>query len=476
MVFLPILLFHLVVDSTLTLSAASPCISDDFTSDACKTIEEEPKDEGAISYLQRRATTIGHKSKVISQFQHQATTNVKSEEAKGVSKKTALQVLTSIRTTEVAIYLGTLSLSGLVIACIYWPLGPAITFKILAYLSMGCFIALSVKLVFTDSFAFHFPRLLTTFHLFVSAALGFSILLHRSYFQGKPIQYPTLSEFTYKLLPLCLGFSYSLGCANAALVYCSVAFTAIIGASTPFFSILLIVLLGMPFEWYLLLPVSGIVFGCMATVMGTLEFSMYGFILILLANIGRAAKAVLQQWVMTGEVKEKYDPVTLLAWQCLICTPMMLAWSIFSEGTPAFAALFRQDQPFLFFGIVSVSCAIAAGQNALHIFVIKDLGAIGIQTTAQLRQGLTVLGGVLLFGEAFTPLNLAGGVIVLLSAFWYTRADARLKREAKERQESSQSLTCNDAQTVREVKNVLQDSISQLKLKNDNEERVPSKA
>jgi len=254
-------------------------------------------------------------------------------------------------------------------------------------------------------------------------------LFYRKHGQGREIAIPTVSEFVCKLLPLCLGFTYSLGCGNMALLYCSVGFAAILGASTPFFSIALMTILGMPFNWLLLFPVSGIVFGCMATVMGTVEFSKHGLALVLLSNAGRAIKAVMQQKIMTGEVKEKYDPVTLLAWQCLICSPLMLSWSALSEGAPAFTSLMQQTQPGVFFAVVALSCAIAAALNAVHIFVIRDLGAIGLQATAQLKQGLVTLGGVLLLGDRFSLLSVVGGSLVLMSAFWYSRMEAKAKSD-----------------------------------------------
>mmetsp|Transcript_55778 Transcript_55778/g.104860 ORF Transcript_55778/g.104860 Transcript_55778/m.104860 type:complete len:470 (-) Transcript_55778:192-1601(-) len=326
-------------------------------------------------------------------------------------------------------YLGSLGLCSSAIAFIYWPHGLAVILKILAFLLLGSTVTISVKLVYEDEFRFNFPKLLTTFHLIVSSIVGFLILFYRKYEQSKAIEIPTVSEFVWKLLPLCLGFTYSLGCGNMALLYCSVGFAAILGASTPFFSIALMTILGMPFNWLLLFPVSGIVFGCMATVMGTVECSMYGLVLVLLSNAGRAVKAVVQQQLMTGEVQEKYDPVTLLAWQSLICTPLMLIWTVWSEGTPAFTALMEQTRPGAFITVVALSCANGAALNALHIFVIKDLGAVGIQASSQLKQGLITLGGVLLLGETFTFISVIGGSVVLISAFWYTRMETMSKTE-----------------------------------------------
>lgn len=355
-----------------------------------------------------------------------------------VPKDCAVEASTGLRMSHnsqtfshLSIYSCSLTLSALIISVIYWPLGAVGILKILVYILLGSTVTLSVKLVYNDEFGFQFPKLMTTCHLIASAAFGFSILLYRKHFQGQAIKVPTGSEFGWKLLPLCLGFTYSLGCANMSLMYCSVAFAAIMGASTPFFSIALITCLGMPFHWPLLLPVSGIVFGCMATVMGTVQFSVYGLALLLLSNLGRSIKAVLQQRLLTGEVKDKFDPMTLLAWQCLICCPLMLLWSLASEGFTAIEALANQRQSWAFLGALALSCANAAALNALHILVIKDLGAVGIQATAQLKQGLTALGGVLLFGDKFTPLTVAGGGVVLLSAFWFTRVEAKAKNEPR---------------------------------------------
>jgi len=380
--------------------------------------------DGSVSYLQRQVKDVRRSVRPTHKFQLSPVVNLLGEDIIDYSKA-GLQGVA----LKLFYYIASLGTCSAIIAFIYWPHGPTVILKIVAYLLLGSTVTISVKLVFQDDFRFNFPKLLTTFHLIVSSAVGFLILFYRKHGQGREIAIPTFSEFACKLLPLCLGFTYSLGCGNMALLYCSVGFAAILGASTPFFSIALMTILGMPFNWLLLFPVSGIVFGCMATVMGTVEFSRYGLVLVLLSNAGRAIKAVMQQKIMTGEVKEKYDPVTLLAWQCLICSPLMLSWSALSEGAPAFTALMQQTQPGVFFAVVALSCAIAAALNAIHIFVIRDLGAIGVQATAQLKQGLVTLGGVLLLGDRFSLLSVVGGSLVLMSAFWYSRMEAKAKSD-----------------------------------------------
>jgi len=380
--------------------------------------------DGSVSYLQRQVKDVRRSVRPTHKFQLSPVVNLLGEDIIDYSKA-GLQGVA----LKLFYYIASLGTCSAIIAFIYWPHGPTVILKIVAYLLLGSTVTISVKLVFQDDFRFNFPKLLTTFHLIVSSAVGFLILFYRKHGQGREIAIPTVSEFVCKLLPLCLGFTYSLGCGNMALLYCSVGFAAILGASTPFFSIALMTILGMPFNWLLLFPVSGIVFGCMATVMGTLQFSRYGLVLVLLSNAGRAIKAVMQQKIMTGEVKEKYDPVTLLAWQCLICSPLMLSWSALSEGAPAFTALMQQTQPGVFFAVVALSCAIAAALNAVHIFVVRDLGAIGVQATAQLKQGLVTLGGVLLLGDRFSLLSVVGGSLVLMSAFWYSRMEAKAKSD-----------------------------------------------
>lgn len=388
---------------------------------------EEDVNDVAISYIQRHATFKGEKAVFQNTQDDVIGTALLSLTAESMSVSDPVGHDGGKGTQEKILYFCSLLLLALAVTIIYWPLGSMIILRILLYLLAGCTVTLTVKMVFSEPLGFNYPKLLTTLHLAMSALLGFGILIYRSFSEGKSIEIPTLQELWYKLMPLCLGMSYSLGCSNMALMYCSVSFAAIIGASTPFFSVLLMVILSMPFNWYLIFPVSGIVFGCMLTISGTLSFSLYGLILVLMGNLGRAIKAVLQQWIMTGEVKDKYDPITLLTWQCLICCPIMLLWTVLTEGAPAFTAMFQHAHPGILAAAIALSCLNAAALNALHIFVIKDLGAIGIQATSQLKQALTILGGVVMFGDAFTKLNVVGGMLVLLSAFWYTRAGKESK-------------------------------------------------
>merc|ERR1719263_1919616 len=104
---------------------------------------------------------------------------------------------------------------------------------------------------------------------------------------------------------------------------------------------------------------------------------------------------------MTGETKEKFDPVTLMAWTCLCAFMVVIAYSGITEGlAPWNAVVQAKDMVGLLVALLG-SCVIACTLNISALFVIKQLGAVGMQMVSQMK-AILVMGGVLLLSEPFT--------------------------------------------------------------------------
>lgn len=303
---------------------------------------------------------------------------------------------------------------------------------ILLYMISLSTMKLSVKTIFMEYMFVH-PRFLTACHLLMSAIVGLALMVVRNYYRRSVLAVPTQMEFMFRLVPIGTAWTLSIGLENFSLMFCSAAFTEIMGSIAPVTTVIVIIVLGMRFKYQLLAPILLVFLGCCISVKGEVQFSGFGMGLCLGACMCRSVKAVLQQEVMTGQLRSKFDPVTLLTWQCSIAFFVMFVWSLISEGAAPYIQL-ASLVPSRLWGTllaVLVSAVNAVVLNLLGLFVIRELGALGVQLVSQVKAILTVLGDMALLGEPVSLVEVAGFATTLLGVFLFARIDHESDYEKK---------------------------------------------
>jgi drug/metabolite transporter (DMT)-like permease len=334
---------------------------------------------------------------------------------------TSSKALHSVPTENLKVFypVAVMLMLGLVTATNYKK-GSVVVTKILVYLTALSTMKLSVKLAF-EWYSFQYPKFVTSLHLICSAACGFAILAYRSRAVKIPIAVPTTSEFLTGIAPSAAAFAMTLAFNNMALVLCSASFTEIVGATTPLVTVAFVILMGMPFYFPLIGPVCLVAVGCMLSATGELNFSMLGTFYCFAANVTRSARTSLQQKLLTGETKEKFDPPALLAWTCIFSFHIMIVWSVITEGFLPWKIAFGGGVQSLGLWVaLAAGCINACILNLAVLFVTKDLGAVGAQIVAQIKSIATVMGGMCLLGESFTWVELAGFFTILLGTFLFS--------------------------------------------------------
>jgi len=325
-----------------------------------------------------------------------------------------------------------LPLSGVLVCSIvifiYGPNGPAVVASVLTYVLALSTMKLAVKWVF-QTHSYPFAKFVTSLHFIAGAVVTYTILRRRHV----PIPQPTAREFVMMICPIALAVALSIGANNMALLHISAAFTEIIGATTCLTTIALVIIMGMPFNKWLTLPACVVAFGCALGSGGEINFNLIGTVLCFSSNIFRSLKVVMQQKLLIGESKDKFDPVALLFWISLPSAAVMLLSSCLTEGFAPYTAFVGREASEvhgLVFAIL-VSCVNATILNLAQLYVTKDLGAVGSQLVAQAKMILTVLGGLVLFGEAFTQLEVIGFMLALVGVYAFSRMDQAFKEEQK---------------------------------------------
>lgn len=316
-------------------------------------------------------------------------------------------------------YVGAVLAMVIVVSAMFFQMGFAVVLQVVMYVCCLAFVKIVMKTVF--EYGFDYAKFVTSLHLLVSSLAAFAVLLYRQQTTGKPIAVPTANELWFGILPISMTFGLSIGTENQALVLVSAAFSEVVAASNPVMSAFLTWLFGMGFDMRLLAPICVVVSGCVISVKGELHFSALGLGMLLFAVFLRGLKAVMQQKLMTGETKEKFDPVTLMAWSCLFACLQLVVYSAATEGRAPFNALAASTDSAGLVSAIVASCIIACALNMSALFVVKQLGAVGMQMVSQMKSLLVVIGGIALLAESFTRLQYVGFAIVLMGVYWFSR-------------------------------------------------------
>lgn len=309
---------------------------------------------------------------------------------------------------------------------LYGPLGLSVALPVIVYVASLSTITLSVKLVLV---LYPFPKLLGSVHFFMGAVATGGLLLHRKVVRGLSIPVPTLEEMFGMIIPISFALVLSIGANNAALIHNSASFTEILSSANCVVTIAVVTLLGMPLDASLIPPAVTVAIGCALASFGDLDFSLAGCVLCLMACLFRSIKVALQQRLLTGRTREKFDAISLLFWIAMPCCLTTLLSSFISEGLRPWTILENFDDAKLWNLKVAVllSCANALVLNLAQLHVTKDLGAVGSQLAGQMKMVLVVLGGVALFNETLTWLEILGFSMSLLGVYWFSMADAAIR-------------------------------------------------
>jgi drug/metabolite transporter (DMT)-like permease len=338
----------------------------------------------------------------------------KTDEAEG----TATQSASAPSDSMILTYSGAVLVMVIVVSAMFFQMGFAVVVQVVMYVCCLAFVKIVMKVVY--EYGFDYAKFVTSLHLFVSSLAAFAVLFFRQQTSGKPIAVPTANELCFGILPISMTFGLSIGTENQALVLVSAAFSEVVAASNPVMSAFLTWLFGMGFDMRLLAPICVVVSGCVLSVKGELHFSSMGLFMLLFAVFLRGIKAVMQQKLMTGETKEKFDPVTLMAWSCMLACLQLVIYSAATEGRAPFDALAASTDATGLISAIIASCIIACALNMSALYVVKQLGAVGMQMVSQMKSLLVVIGGIALLSESFTPLQYVGFGIVLIGVYWFS--------------------------------------------------------
>lgn len=120
-----------------------------------------------------------------------------------------------------------------------------------------------------------------------------------------------------------------------------------------------------------------------------------------------------------------------MAWTCLFSFVEMIAYSAATEGLAPVRDWVGAFELLGLSAAILGSAVIACTLNISGLFVIKRLGAVGMQMVSQMKSPLVIIGGVALLSEPVTRLQQIGFPLVLAGVYAYSQMKQKLESDAK---------------------------------------------
>mmetsp|Transcript_61135 Transcript_61135/g.180824 ORF Transcript_61135/g.180824 Transcript_61135/m.180824 type:complete len:385 (-) Transcript_61135:97-1251(-) len=276
--------------------------------------------------------------------------------------------------------------------------------------------------------AFPCPLLLTSIHFLVQWTVSWGLTAaYPETLGGNQVKEMTWKTFLYVSVPCGLVTSIDVGLSNLALVRISISFYTMVKASSPIFVVASAYVFGIEkITLSLLMVVLIIAAGEFLTVLGEVNFDAVGFVLCLSASVLSGMRWTLVQLLIQGiEPPLKSTLATMR-----ILSPMMFASMFFlslvleqpwvklgpGSGTTYFSSM--ED------GLFTLSLGLGGAFLAItmvlcEFYLIMKSNAIILMIGGVVKEMVTILVGVLAFGDVLNVINIAGFLIVFLGVVTY---------------------------------------------------------
>ncbi|KAN0102246.1 TPT domain containing protein [Hyaloscypha variabilis] len=293
----------------------------------------------------------------------------------------------------------------------------------LAYLSV--YFLLNVTLTIYNKAVlgkFAYPWLLTALHT-GSASIGCYLLMLRGTFKLTQLS----SRDNLILITFSFLFTINIAISNVSLAMVSIPFHQIMRSTCPVFTVLI-----YRFRYHraysnmTYLSLVPIVIGVGIATYGDYYFTLPGFFLTLLGVILASVKTVATNRVMTGplslsplEFLFRMSPLAFT--QSLIYAYLTGEISTFSLTTGPFSKfdLTTQTSMYRSIAVFAINGFLAFLLNISSFSTNKNAGALTMTVCGNVKQCLTILLGIVVFGVKVGLLNGVGMVSALAGAAWY---------------------------------------------------------
>merc|ERR1712194_389644 len=244
--------------------------------------------------------------------------------------------------------------------------------------------------------------------------------------------------------PLSASFSLAVGMGNLSLKYIFPSFNQMLGSMTPLITVLLAVAWQRKsFNWWTWSSMPIICGGLAICSMREVNFHALGAFFASSATVLRALKSILQGKLLQGE---KVDSVTLLyymaPWAALLLSIVAAASEgseplrMIARGLPGVSSFWAPEERLVGSGTLLLMLAVsglnACLLNVVNFSVTSYSGPVTLQVLGNVKNCLSILVSVGVFGNTLQGIQGVGVAICLIGVWLYnTRGGPAAKVEAQ---------------------------------------------
>ena len=235
-------------------------------------------------------------------------------------------------------------------------------------------------------------------------------------------------------VPCGLVTSGDIGLSNLSLVTISITFYTMVKAATPVFVLGWAYLFGIEqITWSLLMVVMIIAVGEVLTVAGEVDFKLPGFLMCLTGSVLSGARWTLVQLklqTMEPPLQTTVATMKLLA-PSMFFSMIILSMIIEQPWTKFEHLTFPEAFRVIMLGLIGAFFAISMILCEFHLIMYAS--AVILMIGGVIKEMMTIVMGVLVFGDELNRINVMGCVVVFLGVILYKVTFHYNKREKENR-------------------------------------------
>ncbi|TLS25926.1 hypothetical protein PpBr36_07187 [Pyricularia pennisetigena] len=299
---------------------------------------------------------------------------------------------------------------------------------VIAWISISSSVILFNKWIL-DTKKFHYPVLLTTYHLTFATVATQLLARYTTLLDGRKTVKMNGQVYMRAIVPIGFMFSLSLICGNLTYLYLSVAFIQMLKATTPVAVLLSSWVLGVAQpNLRVFLNVSVIVIGVVIASFGEIKFVLAGFLFQIGGVIFEALRLTMVQRLLSS-AEYKMDPLVSLYYFAPVCAAMNATVALFWEMPKVSLAEVYHVGLFNFF--LNGLCAFML--NVSVVLLIGKTSSLVLTICGVLKDVLLVAASVIIWPDKpVTGLQLFGYSIALAGMVHYKLGYDALKGYAAE--------------------------------------------
>jgi len=275
---------------------------------------------------------------------------------------------------------------------------------------------------------FHYPVILTTYHLIFSTIMTQLLARYTTYLDGRKTVKMTGRVYLRAIVPIGFFFSLSLIAGNLTYLYLSVAFIQMLKAIMPVAVLISGWALGVSQpNLKVFLNVSAIVVGVIIASFGEIKFVWIG-VLYQLAGIACEALRLTMVQRLLSSADFKMDPLVSLYYFAPVCAAMNLVVALFWEVPKiTMAEVYHVGFPMFF---LNGMCAFML--NVAVVMLIGKTSSLVLTLCGVLKDILLVVASILIWDTKVSGLQFFGYSIALCGMVYYKLGYEAIKGYAGE--------------------------------------------